>query len=107
MKMKTIKRKKLNRKPSSPGEVLKEIFLEGNGITQAKFAEDLSYLTKGKVKVSTMKTKLSEVIKGKRAMSAEFAILISKLLGTNPKMWMNLQTSLDLWIAEKELNIAS
>ena len=105
--MRTIKRKKLNRRPSSPGEVLKNIFLDGNGITQAKFAKDLSELTKGKIKASTMKTKLSEVIKEKRAMSAEFAILISKLLGTNPKMWMNLQTSLDLWTAEKELDIAS
>lgn len=54
-----------------------------------------------------MKTKLSEVINEKRAMSAEFAILISKLLGTNPKMWLNLQISLDLWVAEKELNFAS
>lgn len=105
--MRTIKRKKVNRRPSSPGEVLKSIFLEPNKITQAQFAQDLSDLTSGKVKASTMKTKLSEVIKEKRAMSAEFAILISKLLGTNPKMWMSLQTSLDLWIAEKELDLAS
>jgi len=105
--MKTIKRKKINRRPSSPGEILKDIFLDGNGTTQASFAEDLSKLTKNKIKVSTMKTKLSEVIKEKRSMSAEFAILISKLLGTNPKMWMNLQTSLDLWIAEKEFEEAS
>jgi addiction module HigA family antidote len=59
------------------------------------------------VKVSTMKTKLSEVIKEKRSMSADFAVLISKLLDTNPKMWMNLQTSLDLWVAEKEFDEAS
>ena len=83
------------------------MFLDENGITQAQFAKDLSALTSGKVKESTMKTKLSEVIKGKRAMSAEFAILVSKLLGTNPKMWLNLQSSLDLWIAEKELDLAS
>lgn len=107
VKMRTIKRKKIQRRPSSPGEVLKEIFLTPNGITQTQFAEDLSKLTKGKVKSSTMKTKLSEVIKEKRAMSAEFAILISKLLDTNPKMWMNLQTSLDLWLAEQELEITS
>lgn len=104
--MRTIKRKKVSRRPSAPGEVLKSIFLDGNGITQTNFAKELSELTKGRVKASTMKTKLSEVIKGKRAMSAEFALLISKLLGTNPKMWMNLQTSLDLWIAEKELEVA-
>lgn len=105
--MKEIKRGKLKRRPSAPGVVLKEIFLDENGITQSQFAKDLSKLTSGKVKESTMKTKLSEVIKGKRAMSAEFAILISKLLGTNPKMWLNLQSSLDLWIAEKELDLAS
>ncbi len=105
--MRTIKRKTIKRKPSSPGEVLKDIFLDGNNITQAQLASDLSDLTGGKIKVSTMKTKLSEVIKGKRSMSAEFAILISKILGTNPKMWMNLQTSLDLWIAEKEFDLAS
>ena len=105
--MKTIKRKKINRRPSSPGEILKDIFLDGNGITQASFAKDLSDLTKNKVKVSTMKTKLSEVIKEKRSMSAEFAVLISKLLDTNPKMWMSLQTSLDLWIAQKEFDQVS
>ncbi len=105
--MKTLKRDKLKRRPTAPGEILKEMFLEANGITQASFAKDLSDLTSGKVKESTMKTKLSEVIKGKRAISAEFAILISRLLGTNPKMWLNLQSSLDLWIAEKELDLAS
>jgi len=105
--MRTIKRGKINRRPSSPGEILKDIFLDANGISQTQFAKDLSSLTNGKVKESTMKTKLSQVVKEKRAMSAEFAILISKILGTNPKMWMGLQVSLDLWVAEKELEIAS
>lgn len=105
--METIERKKINRRPSAPGEILKDIFLDANGITQAKFAEDLSKLTKNKVKVSTMRTKLSEVIKEKRSMSADFAVLISRLLGTNPKMWMSLQTTLDLWAAEKDFDQAS
>jgi len=103
--MRTIKRKVINRRPSSPGEILKNIFLEGNNISQVHMAQELSDLTGGKVKVSTMKTKLSEVIKEKRAVSAEFAILISKILGTNPKMWMNLQSSLDLWQAERDLDL--
>ena len=105
--MKTIKRKKINRRPSSPGEILKDIFLDANGITQTKFAQDLSDLTKNKVKASTMKTKLSQVIKEKRSMSADFAVLISKALDTNPKMWMNLQTSLALWIAQREFDEVS
>ena len=101
------RRKKINRRPSAPGEVLKSLYLEPNGITQSQFADDLSKLTKGRVKASTMKTKLSEVIKEKRAMSAEFSILISRLLKTDPKMWMNLQISLDLWDAEEKLNNVS
>ena len=105
--MRTLKRGKIQRRPSSPGEILKDLFLDANGITQTRFAQDLSELTKGKVKASTMKTKLSEVIKGKRSMSADFALLISKLLDTNPKMWLNLQSSLDLWIAEQDFDQAS
>ena len=105
--MQTIRRSKINRRPSLPGEVLKEIYLDGHNISQAQFAEDLSFLTNEKIKTSTMKTKLSEVIKGKRSMTAESALLISKLLKTNPKMWMNLQTSFDLWKAEEQLNLAS
>ena len=105
--MTIIKRKQITRRPSGPGEILIDIFLSVNGIAQSQFAIDLSDLTKGKVKVSTMKTKLSEVIKGKRAMSAEFAILISNILDTDPKMWMSLQISLDLWIARQELDFAS
>ncbi len=50
-----------------------------------------------------MKTKLSEVIKGKRVISAEFSLLISELLGTNLNMWLNLQSSLDLWKASNKL----
>lgn len=103
--MTSIKRKRVNRQPSIPGDILKEIFLMPNGISQAAFAQQLSDLTQGKVKVTTMKTKLSELIKGKRSISAEFAILISQLLGTNPKMWLNLQASLDLWHAQKKLAV--
>ena len=105
--MNKIKRKEITRKPSHPGEVLKEIFLDSNNISQASFARDLADLTNGRIKLTTMKTKLSEVIKGKRSMSAEFALLISKALGTNPKMWLGLQSSLDLWNAKNEMEKAS
>ena len=105
--MRIIKRKEIKRKPSAPGAILKEVFLDPNQYTQASFAQKLSDLTKGKIKAATMRTKLSEVIKGKRAITAEFSLLISKILGTNPKMWLSLQASLDLWNAKNELDLAS
>jgi addiction module HigA family antidote len=59
--------------------------------------------TGGKIKVSTMQTKLSEIINGKRAMSADFAVLLGQVLDTSPRMWMNLQVNLDIWEAERDV----
>lgn len=100
--MEKIKRQRVQRRPSHPGEILKNIWLEELGITQSQFAEALSKATGGRVKVSTMQTKLSEIINGKRAMSAEFAVLLGDVLNTSPRMWMNLQVNLDIWEAEKD-----
>lgn len=98
-----FKKTKMIRKPSHPGEVLKSLFLDELGYSQNAFAEMLSEATGGSVKSSTMKTKLNEVIRGKRAMSADFAVLIGRVLDTPPKMWMNLQVNLDLWEAEQKV----
>lgn len=100
--MEKIKRQRVQRRPSHPGEILKNIWLEELGKTQSQFAEVLSKATGGRVKVSTMQTKLSEIINGKRAMSAEFAVLLGDVLDTSPRMWMNLQVNLDIWEAEKD-----
>lgn len=100
--MKKLKRKKTERKPSHPGEILKNIWLDELGHTQLGFAEILSKATGNKVKVTTMQTKLSEIINGKRSMSAEFAVLLGHVLETSPRMWMNLQVNLDIWEAEKK-----
>ena len=78
--------------------------LDELGYSQAAFAEKLVEATKNETKKTTMQTKLNEVISGKRAMSADFAVLISKVLKTHPKMWMNLQVQLDIWVAE--MNVA-
>ena len=99
--MSKFKRQAKERRPSHPGEVLKNIWLDELGYTQSEFSELLSKATNGKVKVSTMQTKLSEIINGKRAMSAEFAVLLGLVLDTSPRMWMNLQVNLDIWEAEK------
>ncbi len=100
--MATYKKGRPSRKPSHPGEILKELWLDELDYTQSEFVEMLVKASLNKVKKSTMQTKLSEVISGKRNMSAEFAVLISKVLKTNPKMWMNLQIALDIWEAEKK-----
>jgi addiction module HigA family antidote len=104
--MATYKKKRPVRKPTHPGAILKRMWLDELGLTQSEFAKMLVDSSPKKIKVSTMQTKLNELINSKRAMTAEFAVLISKVLGTSPKMWMNLQTNLDIWEAENEVEVA-
>ena len=101
--MRKLKRHKTERIPSHPGEVLKILWLDELGLTQAELAQKLSMATGSKVKISTMQTKLSELINGKRAMSADFAVLLGRVLNTSPRMWMNLQVNLDIWEAERKV----
>jgi antitoxin HigA-1 len=97
------RKKRPARKPSHPGEILKSLWLDELGYSQSHFA-DLLVAASGRLsKKSTMQTKLNEVISGKRSMSAEFAVLISKVLKSSPKMWMNLQVQLDIWEAEEKV----
>ncbi len=101
--MAKLKKERPSRRPSHPGEILKELWLDELGYSQSAFAELLVKASNGLAKKSTMQTKLNEVISGKRAMSADFAVLTSKVLKTNPKMWMNLQVQLDIWEAEERV----
>ena len=98
--MEKFPKKRPTRRPSHPGEILKSLWLEEMGYSQSYFAELLVEASGGLSKKSTLQTKLNEVISGKRAMSADFAVLISKVLKSSPKMWMNLQIQLDIWEAE-------
>ena len=76
--------------PIHPGIFLKEI-LDDLGISQNAFAQAIG--------VSPMR--VSHVIKGTRAVTAELALLFGKAFGQTPTYWMNLQTSYDLKTAEK------
>ena len=82
------------RAPFHPGELLLEEFLEPVGITQTEFARKLG------VDIQ----RLNGIIRGRRAVSAETAWLLSKALGTSPEFWTNAQARWDLWKARQELN---
>ena len=72
--------------PFHPGEILLEEFLEPKGVTQAAFAE----------KIGWTKSRLNELIKGKRGITASAALDLAEVLGTTAKLWMNLQATYDL-----------
>ena len=82
--------------PFHPGEILLEEFLEAKGVTQAAFAE----------KIGWTKTRLNELIKGKRGITASAALDLADALDTSPKLWMNLQATYDLDKAERLRRVA-
>ena len=82
--------------PFHPGEILLEEFLQPSGITQTAMARQLGWTT----------TRLNELIKGKRGITAAAALDLADVLGTSPKLWMNLQTTYDLDRAIKARRVA-
>ena len=82
--------------PFHPGEILLEEFMEPAGITQSAFAKKLGW----------SRTRLNELIKGKRGITADSALDLSEALGTSPKLWMNLQATYDLDRAMKRRQVA-
>ncbi|MBI2839903.1 MAG: HigA family addiction module antidote protein [Acidobacteria bacterium] len=85
-----------NRPPTPPGEILLEEFLKPLGMTQVELARRMG------VPIQRVNT----LIKGKRAVTAETAILLARVFKTSPELWMNLQTQCDLWEAARRLAIA-
>lgn len=82
--------------PFHPGEILLEEFLQPAGITQTAFSEQLGWT----------RARLNELIKGKRGITAESALDLADVLGTSPKLWMNLQATWDLDQAIKRRGVA-
>ena len=81
----------LRESPTHPGEMLLEEFLKPKGVTQVDAARHLRMST----------TRLNEIIRGKRGISADTAWRLGDWLGTGPEVWMDLQSKWDLWHARK------
>lgn len=82
--------------PFHPGEILLEEFVRPAGMTQAALAKKLGWT----------KTRLNELIKGKRGITADSALDLARVLGTSAKLWMNLQATYDLNEATKRRKVA-
>lgn len=82
-----------HRKPTHPGEMLLKEFLEPMGMSQLELAKSMN------VPIQRVNT----LINGKRGVTAETAILLSKAFKTTPEFWMNLQNAVDLYEAAHHL----
>lgn len=72
--------------PVHPGEVLLEDFLKPLGISQYRLATEMKVYPR----------KINEIVHGKRAITADTALRLSRYLGTSAELWMNLQALYDL-----------
>ena len=75
--------------PSHPGEMLLEEFLEPLGITQTDLAE----------RIGVPCQRVNSLVNGRRALTPDTALRLSRLLGTTPEFWLNGQRNWDLWHA--------
>ena len=72
--------------PIHPGEILLEEFLRPLGISQYRLARAIGVPPR----------RINEIVHGKRAISPDTALRLSRALGTSDRFWMNLQTRYDL-----------
>ena len=82
-----------NRIPTHPGEILLEEFLLPMEMSQTQLAEAMD------VPIQRINT----LVSGKRGITPETAILLSRVFKTSPEFWMNLQAVHDLAIAEQKM----
>ncbi|MEQ8194940.1 MAG: HigA family addiction module antitoxin [Rhodospirillales bacterium] len=75
-----------------PGEVLHEEFMVPLGLSANKLGEILGVPA----------NRISEIIRGRRSMTADTALRLAKCFGTTPEFWMNLQTAHDVSKAAKK-----
>ncbi len=79
------------RKPTHPGEVLRQDVMQPLGLTVTEAAKRLG-VTRGT---------LSALLNGNVSLTPEMAIRISKATRTTPESWLYMQAKLDLWDAEQ------
>ncbi len=86
-----------HRKPTHPGEILLKEFLEPGEMSQVELAK----------KMGVPIQRINTIINGKRDITAETAILLGRALKTSAELWMNLQTTYDLYAADQSLRHAA
>ena len=79
--------------PVHPGKILHEDYLVPMGISQNQLA----------LSMRVPPNRISEIIQGKRAITAETALRLARAIGTSPDFWLNLQMYYDLRVAEESL----
>ena len=79
--------------PTHPGEMLREEFLVPLEITQYRLAKEISVPAR----------RINEIVQGKRGISADTALRLSRYFGMSERFWINLQSHYDIEVEKDKL----
>ena len=79
--------------PITPGEILREDFMEPLGISINKLSRDLS----------VPPNRISEIVNGKRSITTDTALRLQRYFGVEAQFWLNLQTEYDLRMIKRKI----
>ena len=79
--------------PITPGEILREDFMEPIGISMNKLSRD----------IDVPPNRISEIVNGKRGITADTALRLERYFGVEAQFWLNLQSEYDLRIIKRKI----
>ncbi|MBX3279421.1 MAG: HigA family addiction module antidote protein [Acidobacteria bacterium] len=83
----------MKRRPTHPGEMLREDFLPDYGLSVSGLADALG----------VSRQSINELLRERRAVSPEMALRLARLFGNSPEFWLNAQRAVDLWDAAQSI----
>ena len=83
---------KMRRKPTHPGRILKEHYLDPLNLSITKLAGTLDVSRKA----------VSAIVNEKKSITPDMALRLSQAFDTTPDLWANLQKNYDMWCAENK-----
>jgi len=91
--MSIVNDRDMKRRPTHPGEMLREDFLSGFDLSATALAEA----------IGVSRQTVNELLRERRSVSPEMALRLSRLFGNSPEFWVNAQRAVDLWDAFKTI----
>jgi len=83
----------IKRRPTHPGEMLREDFLPDYGLTVSVLADA----------IGVSRQSVNELLRERRSVSPEMALRLGRLFGNTPEFWLNAQRAVDLWDAAQAI----
>lgn len=84
---------RMERRPTHPGEMLREDFMPDYGLSVAQLASA----------IGVSRQSINELLRERRSLTPEMALRLGRLFGNSPEFWLNAQRAVDLWDAAQTI----